>query len=397
MRHPSAISILPPLALLAISASARAEEVIEVPPIEVTATAPPKAEAPASARTDRVVEPSELDAPQGPTTPLARLPSVQVLSAGGPGQPATVAIRGSDPSATLATMDGVPLNSPYMGGADLSGLSLVTLDSLDLVRGARSASHGTDAVGGLVAARTPDPLDGTRTRAVLTLGSFLTGRLKASHAHAWEAGRNEAGFLVAAGAQGSEGTFPFTDTNGRRRERGHNGSYGFEGLARAAGRFGGKQRVDLTVEGAWDMHDSRIGTMGVLALLLVLAIKVTALAQLDGAVRRKALLCAPLAGRCLQVAVMALMPYARPEGGLASVFLRGRPIPRILCAGVCLVASALALFGLRGGTVIAVAVIVAATLLSLWSLRRIGGFTGDTLGATSEFVEAVVLAAALAG
>lgn len=143
------------------------------------------------------------------------------------------------------------------------------------------------------------------------------------------------------------------------------------------------------------MRDSRIGTMGVLALLLVLAVKVAALAELAGAMRWKALLWAPLAGRSVQVIVMSLLPYARKEGGLAAVFLNGRSNARMALAGLCLLSSALLLFGLRSASVNLAAVVVISATASLWSLRRIGGFTGDTLGATSEMIEAAVLVAAL--
>ena len=186
---------------------------------------------------------------------LFRSSSVQVLSLGGPGQAATVAIRGTDPAATLATLDGVPLNSPFMGGADLAGLSLVTLDALDVSRGARSASHGTDAVGGVVAARTPDPLLGPDTRASLALGSFTTARLKASHAHTWFVGPHDIGMLVGGGLLATDGSFPFTDTNGIDRVRDHNGALAFEGLARVAVRIAGVHRVDLLAEGAWDRRE----------------------------------------------------------------------------------------------------------------------------------------------
>ena len=139
------------------------------------------------------------------------------------------------------------------------------------------------------------------------------------------------------------------------------------------------------------MRDSRIGTMGVLALLVVLAVKVAALAELEGTLRWKALLFAPVSGRCLQLIVMGSLPYAREEGGLASLFIGRRRALLAVWGGVCCLSAGIAIFGSPGGAACILALLAAAALLSLWSLRRIGGFTGDTLGATSEIAEASLL------
>ena len=248
---PIAVAVAVALAAAVAPGRAAAQEAVEVPSIEVVGDPVARPDAPASARADRVDDPAALDAPEGPAAPAARMAAVQVLSQGGPGQAAAVAVRGTDPAATLAMLDGVPLNSPFLGGADLGALSLVTLDTLDVVRGGQSARHGTDAVGGVVAARTPDPLDGPDTRASLMLGSFSTARLKASHAHVWAVGPHDVGLRVGGGLLASDGGFPFTDTNGVDRVRTHNGSLAFEGLARAAGRIAGGHRVDGSVEGGW--------------------------------------------------------------------------------------------------------------------------------------------------
>jgi adenosylcobinamide-GDP ribazoletransferase len=142
------------------------------------------------------------------------------------------------------------------------------------------------------------------------------------------------------------------------------------------------------------MRDSRIGTMGVLALVLVLAFKTAGLSQLQGTLRPRALLLAPVAGRCLQVLTIGLLPYAHPTGGLARVFVEARrPVPHCLWAAFCLVGTALALFGSRGlGIALACGALLA--IMAWRSRRRIGGFTGDTLGASSEIAEAVVIVCA---
>ena len=167
------------------------------------------------------------------------------------------------------------------------------------------------------------------------------------------------------------------------------GGLHLDGLADTADGFLSARPRERVLE---IMRDSRIGTMGVLALVFVLAIKVAALAQINGPTRWKMLLFAPLSGRALQVINMSLLPYARKQtGGKAAVFIH-RNLGRFsIWSGLWMLTANVTLFGLwRGAEYLAVIVII-ATWLAVWSLRRIGGFTGDTLGATSEIVEASIL------
>ena len=168
------------------------------------------------------------------------------------------------------------------------------------------------------------------------------------------------------------------------------GGLHLDGLADSADGFLSARPRERVLE---IMRDSRIGTMGVLALVFVLAVKVTALAELSDSLRWKGLLFAPLAGRSVQLIIMALIPYARPEGGLASLFLRGKTTWPAIWPGVWVLLAGVVLFGFWRGTIYAAFLFAAAGLLSFWSYKRIGGFTGDTLGAASEIEEALVFIA----
>ena len=170
------------------------------------------------------------------------------------------------------------------------------------------------------------------------------------------------------------------------------GGLHLDGLADSADGFLSARSRERVLE---IMRDSRIGTMGVLALFFVLAVKVSALTELSGTLRWKALLFAPLAGRSVQLITLALIPYARQEGGLASLFLRGNTTRIALWAGACLALAGVILFGFWRGAASGVLLFAAAGLLAFWSYRRIGGFTGDTLGAASEIVEALAFASLL--
>ena len=239
------------LCVLAVPAPAAfGQDVVAVPPVQVDAAAP--AVPPAAAAThDRIDDPGDLDAPGGPARAAGVLPATLVREAGGPGQAMTIGLRGADAQGTMATLDGVPLNSPFLGGADLSGLALLPVENLGVTRGGLSSLFGSDALGGVVDARTPSALDGTATDAMLTVGSFGTARLKALHA---ERGDTVSG-LASVGLLKSAGDFPYVDTNGRDRTRTHNGAMAIDGLAKLEWLPADGHRLSFVAEGFFDDRD----------------------------------------------------------------------------------------------------------------------------------------------
>ena len=136
------------------------------------------------------------------------------------------------------------------------------------------------------------------------------------------------------------------------------------------------------------MRDSHIGTMGVLAVVAVLLLKVSLLASIADPDRWRLVLLAPIAGRCGLLVAMSLFPYARTEGGLATIFRsRGKRAALVSAWAVVVVFAAGWLCASYRGLVIAGASVALAVLFSWYTRRRIGGYTGDTLGATSELLE----------
>lgn len=136
------------------------------------------------------------------------------------------------------------------------------------------------------------------------------------------------------------------------------------------------------------MRDSHIGTMGVLAVVAVLLLKVSLLASIAEPDRWRLVLLAPVAGRCGLLLVMSLFPYARSEGGLATIFRSSGVRASLLSAWAIVVMFAAGwLCASYRGLVIAGAALALALLFGWYTRRRIGGYTGDTLGATSELVE----------
>lgn len=138
------------------------------------------------------------------------------------------------------------------------------------------------------------------------------------------------------------------------------------------------------------MRDSRIGTMGALAVFAVLAGKLVLIAGAgEGWVA--AVLVAPVLGRWADVVAILAFPPAR-EGGLGRTFRESSGRGTAAIAGVTALAVTTVLSGAVG--IVAMIVVTGITLaLGRWWVRALGGLTGDTYGAASEIGELVALAA----
>ena len=81
---------------------------------------------------------------------LQSSPGVVITQAGGPGSASRVSIRGSSASEVLVLVDGVPINSQITGEADLSHVSLESVERVVVRSGAQSARYGGRALAGVV-------------------------------------------------------------------------------------------------------------------------------------------------------------------------------------------------------------------------------------------------------
>ena len=142
------------------------------------------------------------------------------------------------------------------------------------------------------------------------------------------------------------------------------------------------------------MRDSRIGVFAATGLALVLLIDVGALAELADDRRWGALVAAPTVARVSPLILARVYPPARQEGQGATFQAAVSGRSTLLAMGVALVASIGAL-GWAG--VLAALAGWAAALLVGWLLTtRLGGVTGDVLGAAVEIAELAVLLVAAA-
>jgi adenosylcobinamide-GDP ribazoletransferase len=140
------------------------------------------------------------------------------------------------------------------------------------------------------------------------------------------------------------------------------------------------------------MRDPRIGSMGVIGLVCVLGLKYIALLNVPGSRASWAIVAAPVVARSAMVIACALAPYARQHGtGEAYIGQLGRGQPFV---AIVMAVAGCALLGWPHA-------VIAFGLVSLWlawfvhhCCRRIGGLTGDTLGALNETTETLVWLAA---
>ena len=137
-----------------------------------------------------------------------------------------------------------------------------------------------------------------------------------------------------------------------------------------------------------------VGAFGVAAVAGALLLRFAALATMtpQGWHGVAFLAGAWCAARTLMAVTACTLPYAR-EVGLAHAFLGGHPAAPLVL-GVPLTAL-VAARGI-GGVVAVLAGLAGGTLVVLLARRRIGGFTGDVLGAAGVVTETVALVVASA-
>jgi adenosylcobinamide-GDP ribazoletransferase len=140
------------------------------------------------------------------------------------------------------------------------------------------------------------------------------------------------------------------------------------------------------------MRDSRIGSFGALALGLALALRVTAVAEIaDPGLVLATLAAAGAASRALMAVVLCALPPARTDGlGLAA----GRPRRDVATSALAIAAlSGLLLLPWQAILAGSLAAAVAAAAVGGLARRRLGGQTGDVLGAAQQAGEIAFLLA----
>ena len=162
-----------------------------------------------------------------------------------------------------------------------------------------------------------------------------------------------------------------------------------DGLADwADGFWGGWKRERILAI----MKDSSLGTFGTVALILLLLAKWCSLAMLIEHGNLHWIILAMIISRAMQVDLAVMQPYARNEDGTGAAFIRNasrsewEPAAWTTLAGVLLFSA-----GTWQPILAFFAALAICRAFGKWSQHKIGGVTGDILGATSELTETAVL------
>lgn len=172
------------------------------------------------------------------------------------------------------------------------------------------------------------------------------------------------------------------------------GALHLDGLADSCdGIFGGydkEKRLEI-------MRQSTIGTFGVLGLICIIGIRYLGIHNLayEGyslwfSQKGIMLLLMPAVGRWTQVLAAALSGYARSEEGVGRVFVDNVHLRHAIYSTLFLLVPLWFFCGIKGLMIFAI-VIFGALLIIKYIKGKIGGMTGDTLGAVNEISEVVFL------
>lgn len=159
------------------------------------------------------------------------------------------------------------------------------------------------------------------------------------------------------------------------------GAFHEDGLSDAADGLGG----------GWDkaqvlaiMKDSRVGSYGAVAIVMALLIKFQALTQLDSALVPLALLCGHALSRFAAAILIYTQTYVRESG-------KAKPLAQQITGGELLVAAMFGLLPLALLPMFLWWALLPVALVWLWFARvlqrRLGGYTGDCLGAMQQLCE----------
>ena len=139
------------LSLLAAPALSRAADITPAETIIVTAT---RTEIPLSDSTIPVSIITREDIELSMATDLSELlrfeADIDIGRNGGPGQATSLFLRGTESNHTLVLIDGVRMNPSTLGGAAIQNIAPEVIERIEIVKGARSALFGTDAIGGVI-------------------------------------------------------------------------------------------------------------------------------------------------------------------------------------------------------------------------------------------------------
>ncbi|KFI09036.1 adenosylcobinamide-GDP ribazoletransferase [Massilia sp. BSC265] len=175
------------------------------------------------------------------------------------------------------------------------------------------------------------------------------------------------------------------------------GAFHEDGFADACDGLGGGMTRERVLE---IMKDSRVGAYGAIGVVCMLGVKCTTLAMLPPAGAIGALLLAHPLSRLAATSLIWRMEYARAEGKAKPLAERMTTAEFTIASATVAIAAAVLLATDALDLSALLAALIACGLVTWWLAckfaRRIGGYTGDCLGAVQQLAEVVIYLAVLA-
>jgi adenosylcobinamide-GDP ribazoletransferase len=180
------------------------------------------------------------------------------------------------------------------------------------------------------------------------------------------------------------------------------GAFHEDGFADACDGFGGGNTAVRTLE---IMKDSRIGAFGAIGIFMMLGLKWAAIASLPLLALPLIVVSAHVVSRWCSIALVWQLRYVRSDGaGKSLPFDGGLSGAEWLVAGLLGAIPVVITAGIAGyGAIVSeavgagvVAAAIATAACALYFRARIGGYTGDCLGATQQLAELAFIVVALA-
>ena len=139
------------------------------------------------------------------------------------------------------------------------------------------------------------------------------------------------------------------------------------------------------------MKDSRVGTNGVIAIILDLILRLGILYSLSNAAKASAILLGPVVAKTLVLLLMGISKYARTEGGMGGLFYSHMSLQRLI-VGITSGVLIVLFFGLWKAIAALIPSLIFILIFRKMVVDKIDGMTGDTLGAASEVSEICFMA-----
>jgi adenosylcobinamide-GDP ribazoletransferase len=175
------------------------------------------------------------------------------------------------------------------------------------------------------------------------------------------------------------------------------GAFHEDGFADTCDGLGGGMTKERALE---IMKDSRVGAYGAIGIVCMLAAKLSALALLPPRVAVAALFVVHPISRLAATALIWKLDYVRSEGKAKPLAQQMTGAEFALAALTCVLPTACVLAAGWMTPAALLAALLAAAGAALWLarlfVRRLGGYTGDCLGAVQQLAEALAYVAVLA-